>query len=168
MARPAGERFVIDGRNRCIADVAPKNLSGCNGSKADHHLPQATPRALQAVPRFATSATRPPRHGCPHPLLPVGAPRATMRASGALRYCPDAPIAADTGQQPPSYVAEPRHCRHLVGVRWRIALKHMGFQHQRTKSSLFVFGIGSVTGIAPQKTVRILSLPEAPCWTVNP
>lgn len=65
-------------------------------------------------------------------------------------------------------VAEPRHCRHLVGVRWRIALKHMGFQHQQTKTPPFAFGIGSVCGIALQKTVRFLQLSRAPHRTVNP
>jgi len=64
--------------------------------------------------------------------------------------------------------AEPRHCRHLVGVRCRIALKHMGFQHQQTKTSPFGFGIGSVGGIETENPVTLLRLSRTPCWTVNP
>ena len=66
------------------------------------------------------------------------------------------------------YVAEPRHCRHLVGVRSHIALKHMGFQHQQTKTPPFAFGIGSVASIDTKNLVTLLRLSRTPCWTVNP
>lgn len=154
--------------NLALNDCFPSNMADRNGSQADHHLPQATPPRTAGCPEVC--------HLC-HPapttwLPPSPAPsRGTSGHYACLWRTPLLPRRSHRRRHrpaAPSYVAEPRHCRHLVGARWRIALKHMGFQHQRTKSSPFVFGIGSVTGIAPQKTVKILPLPEAPCWTVNP